>query len=86
MIGNNVRVDAAAVAHGGLVVTISESPIASQPNALAGGNTQLIENSNIQIEKPNNRLFYFKGGATLKDLVNAVNAVGAAPGDLMAIP
>ena len=85
VIGQHVRVKPTAISHGNLVVTISENPVVSQPNALAGGETVVAPASNIQISQGDQRMFILEGGTTLKDIVTAVNAVGAAPGDLMAI-
>ena len=86
VIGANVRVTPAAVSHGSLVVTISESPYASQPEAFARrGNTEVLENSTISVEQQSERMFLFEPGVTLDEIVRAVNEVGAAPGDLVAI-
>lgn len=85
VVGKNVRVKEAAVSHGSLVVTITEDPQVSQPNALAGGETVVTEQSQVNIEESDARMFHFTPGVSLDDLVQAVNAVGAAPGDLMAI-
>lgn len=85
VIGSNVKVFPAAVSHGNLTVTISENPQVSQPNAFAGGNTAVTPNTQIDVQQENNRMFLFEAGATLDDIVRAVNRVGVAPGDLMAI-
>ncbi|MEM7101078.1 MAG: flagellar basal body P-ring protein FlgI [Pseudomonadota bacterium] len=85
VIGDKVEVSPAAVTHGSLSVTISESAQASQPNALSEGQTVVVPNSEIEIVEENNRMFYFDPGVSLQDIVTAVNEVGAAPGDLMAI-
>lgn len=85
VIGSNVKVFPAAISHGNLTVTISEKPQVSQPNAFAGGNTAVQPNSQIDVQQENNRMFLFEAGATLDDIVRAVNRVGVAPGDLMAI-
>lgn len=85
VIGNHVRVKKAAVAHGNLVVTITEQQNVSQPNALAQGQTAITPQSNISVEQDDSRMFLFPTGVTLEQIVRAVNAVGAAPGDLMAI-
>ena len=45
----------------------------------------VVPNSEVSIEQAQNRMFYFKPGVSLQDIVSAVNEVGAAPGDLMAI-
>jgi len=85
VIGDHVQVTPAAVTHGSLSVTISEQLDVSQPNALGAGDTVVVPNSEVSIEQAQNRMFYFKPGVSLQDIVSAVNEVGAAPGDLMAI-
>jgi len=85
VIGNHVRVKKAAVAHGNLVVTITEEQNVSQPNAFARGQTVTTPQSDVQVNQEDSRMFMFPEGVTLEQIVRAVNAVGAAPGDLMAI-
>ena len=85
VIGANVRVMPAAVAHGSLTVTISEGTEVSQPSALAGGETVVAPSTDIAVEQTGSRMFVLQGGASLEDIVAAVNQVGAAPGDLIAI-
>ena len=85
VIGANVRVSPAAVTHGNLTVTISENVNVSQPNALAGGNTTVTPSSQVNMTQEKNRMFKVNNTVTLDDIVNAVNRVGMAPSDLMAI-
>lgn len=85
VIGQHVRVSPAAISHGNLVVTIDENQQVSQPNALAQGTTQTTQQSQVTIEQEPSRMFLFSPGVELKDIVAAVNAVGAAPGDIMAV-
>lgn len=85
VIGRHVRVGPAAVTHGSLTVSVSESPRVSQPNPLAGGETAQVEDTMIDIDEENNRMFLFSGETSLSDIVRAVNQVGAAPSDLVAI-
>jgi flagellar P-ring protein precursor FlgI len=85
VIGANVRVTPAAVAHGSLVVRITETDLVSQPNAFARGQTVVVEQSDIDIEQGDGSMFVFEPGVTLNEIVEAVNQVGAAPGDLVAI-
>ncbi|MCL4104534.1 UNVERIFIED_CONTAM: hypothetical protein GTU68_047496 [Idotea baltica] len=73
VIGSQVRVSPAAVAHGNLTVSIS------------GGDTAITPESSVSVEQEGSRMFYIDPGVTLKDLVEAVNRVGAAPGDVVAI-
>jgi len=86
VISSHVRVTPAAVAHGNLVVTISEQTAVSQPNSFSrGGNTEVVPSSEVEIAQDENRMFMFDPGVDLNDIVRAVNQVGAAPGDLVAI-
>ncbi len=85
VIGNQVRVSAAAVAHGSLVVNIAEFDLVSQPNAFAEGQTAIVERSEIDVEEEESSMFVFGPGVTLNEIVEAVNQVGATPGDLVAI-
>jgi flagellar P-ring protein precursor FlgI len=85
VIGSNVRVLPAAVSHGSLSVTITERTDVSQPNAFGSGQTVEVPRSEIEIDQPKARMFKFEAGVNLDAIVDAVNRVGAAPGDLVAI-
>jgi len=87
VIGANVRVTPAAVSHGSLVVTISERPFASQPLApfSDAGETVVLPDSEVEISQEEGSMFLFEAGTSLDEIVQAVNRVGAAPGDLVAI-
>lgn len=85
VIGKNVKVMPAAVTHGNMTVTITEDPLVSQPAPLSGGQTAVVPRSNVEIEEEKSRMFLFNPGVDLDEIVRAVNQVGAAPGDLMAI-
>ncbi|MCX4187358.1 flagellar basal body P-ring protein FlgI [Methylophaga sp. OBS4] len=85
VIGQHVRVSPAAVTHGNLSVTISANPEVSQPNPLSQGQTVITPNFDIEITEENSRMFVFNPGVSLDEIVRAVNQVGAAPGDLVAI-
>ncbi len=85
VIGSRVRVTPAAVAHGSLSVTIKENSDVSQPNPFGRGDTVVTPNSTISIDQPQARMFVFDAGVDLDQIVRAVNQVGAAPGDLVAI-
>lgn len=80
-----VRVLPAAIAHGSMSVTITERTDVSQPMALSNGTTVQIQRSEIDLKTPDARMFKFDAGVTLDTIVDAVNRVGAAPGDLVAI-
>ncbi len=85
VVGNHVTVSPVAVTHGSLVVTVSEGVKVSQPNALSNGQTVVAPQSTVSVKQENNRMFELHKATTLEDIVRAVNQVGAAPGDLMAI-
>ena len=85
VINGKVRVQPAAVTHGSMTVTISENIQVSQPNPLSGGQTTVTPKSDVKIAEEKNRMFVFNPGVSLDEIVKAVNTVGAAPSDLVAI-
>lgn len=74
-----------AVAHGNLAVTISSTPVISQPNALAAGRTVVTGQSDISISTGQQSMVEMPAGAKLADVVKALNAMGATPQDLLVI-
>jgi flagellar P-ring protein precursor FlgI len=85
VIGSNVQVMPAAVAHGSLTVTITEAANVSQPAPFSQGETVVTPESTVEATVDGSRMFLFKGGTSLDQIVRAVNEVGAAPGDVIAI-
>lgn len=85
VIGEHVRVSPAAITHGSLSVTISEGFAVSQPAPFSDGETAVLPQTDITVTQEDSRMFLFDAGTTLADIVQAINAVGAAPGDLAAI-
>ena len=86
VIGSEVVVKPAAVATGSLTVTIDESFAVSQPGPFAtGGQTAVVPQSTVNAEQEEAKLFVMEGGVNLQDIVTAINKVGAAPGDLIAV-
>jgi flagellar P-ring protein precursor FlgI len=86
VINSRVQVLPAAVAHGSLVVSITEDFDVSQPQPFSRtGETVVTPQSRIDVSQGENRMFLFKAGVDLNEIVQAVNQVGAAPGDLVAI-
>ena len=85
VVGANVRLKPVAVTHGGLTVTVNENPTVSQPAPFSQGQTAVVPNSNITVQQDQGRMFKLDTGATLDDLVRAINEVGLAPGDLMSV-
>jgi flagellar P-ring protein precursor FlgI len=86
VISSHVKVMSAAVAHGSLSVTITERNDVSQPNSFTNGTTATVTpRSTIDVQQADARMFKFQAGVNLDEIVRAVNQVGAAPSDLVAI-
>jgi flagellar P-ring protein precursor FlgI len=80
-----VTIAPCAVAHGNLSVQITSTPAVSQPNALAGGQTAVTQQTDIQIKQDGGNLIQLDGAAQLSDVVKALNSMGATPQDLVSI-
>ena len=85
VINRNVRVSAVAVTHGTISVSISATNEVSQPGALAGGNTAGVQNAEIKWSRGTNKMVMFQPGVDLREIVNAINQVGASPSSVIAI-
>ncbi len=85
VIGSNVRIGTVAIAHGGLNIKVDTQNSVSQPSAMATGDTTTAANSDVSVTEGNGTLRVVNGGATLNDLVGALNALGAKPRDLIEI-
>jgi flagellar P-ring protein precursor FlgI len=85
VIGGNVTLQPVTILHGGLVVNIVNRFEVSQPNALAQGLTQVVEQTTMQAQdKPANRI-ELKEGATVDDLVENLQQIGATARDIVSI-
>jgi flagellar P-ring protein precursor FlgI len=85
VISRNVRVSAAAVTHGAITVAISATNEVSQPAPFSQGQTTAVQNSRVEVSEPNKPMFLFQPGVDLRQIVDAVNQVGATPTSLIAI-
>ena len=86
VISRNVKVTAAAVTHGPITVTVSATNEVSQANPFADqGQTIELQNADVAIEEPANKMFLFQPGVDLREIVDAVNETGATPSSLIAI-
>jgi len=86
VVGGDVRIAAAAVAHGNLSVKISTKYEVSQPNAFSrSGDTTVVPNTNVEVKETDARLVALDEGTTLEAVVRALNALGASPRDIIAI-
>lgn len=84
VMNQSVTIENCAVAHGNLSVVISTTPSVSQPGALSGGQTVVTQQSQISVKAQKGSLITLKG-ASLDNVVKALNAMGATPQDLLAI-
>jgi flagellar P-ring protein precursor FlgI len=86
VMGADVRISTVAIAQGNLTVRVTETPVVSQPNALAAGTTRVVPRTSIQVDDgTGKKLGILPGVATLRDLVASLNALGVAPRDLISI-
>lgn len=84
VLGRDVRISRVAVAHGSLQVTVQESQQVSQPAPFSQGQTVVTPQTNVNVREENRRLMMIEG-ATLQELVDGLNAIGATPRDLISI-
>ncbi|MEW6413946.1 MAG: flagellar basal body P-ring protein FlgI [Pseudomonadota bacterium] len=85
VMNRTVMLDASAVSHGNLSVTITSQPVISQPAPFSRGETVVTQQSQIEIRQQPGEVMLLKGGASLADVVKALNSIGATPQDLLAI-
>jgi len=86
VISSNVRVKAAAVSQGNITVTVEATNEVSQPEPFSrGGTTTPVQNADVTISEENKQMVLFKPGAELRQIVNAVNEIGASPTALISI-
>ncbi len=85
IMGENVRVSTVAIAHGNLNISIKTETQVSQPNALAGGATAVVDNTDVSVAEEGGNLSIVEGNVNLGDVVQALNSLGATPRDLIAI-
>ena len=85
VIGEGVRVRPAAVAHGALKVTITETPVVSQPAPFGRGETVVVPRSEVAVEQDGGNMFLWPAGVSLQAIIDTINSTGATPDDIMAI-
>jgi len=85
VMNQSVTLAPSAVAHGNLSVTISSTPVVSQPGPFSQGQTVVAEKADIQIRQEGGNVMQLDAAARLTDVVKALNALGATAGDLIAI-
>lgn len=85
VMGGDVRISSVAVAHGNLTVQVTESPEVVQPQPFAGGRTAVQPRTDVQAQESAAQLIALDSTSTVKELVDALNSVGASPRDVIAI-
>ncbi len=85
VVNQTVTLNACAVAHGSLSVTINSTPLVSQPGPLSNGTTVSRDKADITITQAPGSLIQLPSGTKLADVVKALNSLGATPQDLLAI-
>ena len=85
VMNQTVTLDPSAVSHGNLSVVISTAPVVSQPAPFSKGQTVVAAQSQIEIRQQPGEVMMLQGGASLADVVKALNSIGATPQDLLAI-
>ncbi len=85
VMNQSVTLEACAVSHGNLSVVVSTNNAVSQPNPLTNGQTAPVQNAQVAIKSESGKVMMLPGGASLADVVRALNAIGATPQDLLAI-
>lgn len=86
VMGADVRISPVAIAQGGLTISVTETPVASQPGPLSGGTTEVLPRTRIDVDDGAGRgLGVLKGGSSLVSLVAGLNAFGVSPRDLITV-
>jgi flagellar P-ring protein precursor FlgI len=87
VMGENVHINTVAIAQGNLTIKITETPQVSQPSPLSeGGTTVVVPRTEISVDEgKDNKLALLRGGVSLQDLVQSLNALGIGPRDMIAI-
>ena len=85
VLGGNVKISAVAVSHGNLTVAVAEAPEVVQPEPFAGGSTAIVPRTEVVVEEQRGRVVSMKASASVEDLVDALNSIGATPRDIITI-
>jgi flagellar P-ring protein precursor FlgI len=80
-----VELEPCAISHGNLTVTVTASNSVSQPTPLSSGSTQPVQNAQVEVKSDKGGVTTVPHAASLRDVVRALNQIGATPQDLLAI-
>nr|WP_239017027.1 flagellar basal body P-ring protein FlgI [Sphingomonas ginkgonis] len=81
----DVRISPVAIAQGGLTISVSEAPQVAQPAPLSGGETATVPRTAVQVDDGGGKSLAMVEGASLRELVTGLNALGVSPRDLITI-
>ncbi len=85
VMGGDVRLRPGVITKGNLTVTVAETTEASQPGPFSNGETKLLPRTDLDIAEENNALVFIPGAATLQEVVDVLNVLGATPRDLITL-
>jgi flagellar P-ring protein precursor FlgI len=85
VMGKEVKLSPVAIMHGALSIEIQTTFDVSQPPPLSPGDTAVVPNVNVQVKEEKAKTLVLKGGATVEELVRALQSIGATPRDVIAI-
>ena len=86
VMGDDVRISQVAIAQGNLTISVQETPAVSQPAPFSQGQTKVVPQSTVSVDEEKGRkLLTLGGGASLKSLINGLNALGVTPRDMISI-
>ena len=85
VMNNDVHITPVAIAQGGLTITVTETPVVSQPAPFSNGQTQVVPRTNVQVDDGNGASLAMVDGASLRSLVSGLNTLGVSPRDLITI-
>lgn len=83
--GDRVRIRAVAVAHGGLSISVAQTPLVSQPGAFAQGRTVVGRQASVDVRENSKPVVSLPATSSVEDLAKALNLLGASPRDLIDI-
>jgi len=86
VMGEHVRINTVAIAQGSLTIRITENKQVSQPSPFAGGTTQTVDRTDVQVDEgADKKLSVLDTGVSLQEMVNGLNALGIGPRDMISI-
>ncbi len=85
VLGKEVKIAEVSLVHGGLSLQVGTLLNVSQPAPFSQGQTQVVPETNVQIQEEKGRAVTLREGASVEEIVRALNAIGAGPRDVIAI-